>query len=107
MVDDAGDKLSIFPYLDELPIRCVCLKPYLLDKIGTNTKTKAYVIGVSKMLESMGIKAEFLNVRKQSEIDLLTAIGIDYFAGDLYGEPLTIGALRGDTESSEEVDADE
>ena len=102
IVDDAGDKFSIFPYLDELPIKCVCLKPYLLEKIGTNTKTKAYVIGVSKMLESMGIKAEFLNVRKQSEIDLLTAIGIDYFAGDLYGEPLTVEALRGDGESDDE-----
>ena len=102
VVDDAGDKFSIFPYLDELPIKCVCLKPYLLDKLGTNTKTKAYVIGLSKMLESMGIKAEFANVRKQSEVDLLTAIGIDYFAGELYGEPLMIGALRGDAESFDE-----
>ena len=102
IVDDACDRLSIFPYLDELPIKCVCLKPYLLDKIGTNTKTKAYVIGVSKMLESMGIKAEFLNVRKQSEYELLAAIGIDYFAGDLYGKPLTVEALRGDGESEKE-----
>ena len=102
IVDDFGDKFSILPYLDELPIRCACLKPYLLDKIGTNTRTKAYVIGISKMLESMGIKAEFLNVRKQSEIELLAAIGIDYFAGDLYGEPLTVGALRGDGESFDE-----
>ena len=102
IVDDAGDKFSILPYLDELPIKCVCLKPYLLDKIGTNTKTKAYVIGLSKMLEAMGIKAEFLNVRKQSEVDLLAAIGIDYFAGDLYGEPLTVEALRGDGESFDE-----
>ena len=108
IVDDAGDKFSIFPYLDELPIKCVCMKPHLLDKIGTHTKTKAYVIGISKMLESMGIKAEFSNVRKQSEIDLLTAIGIDYFAGSFYGEPLTVNALRGDVDScSEEVDADE
>jgi EAL domain-containing protein (putative c-di-GMP-specific phosphodiesterase class I) len=74
----------------------------LLDKIGTNTKTKAYVIGISKMLESMGIKAEFLNVRKQSEVELLAAIGIDYFAGDYYGKPLTVGALRGDCESLDE-----
>ena len=108
VIDELGDKFSMLPYLDELPIKCVCLKPYLLDKIGTNTKTKAYVIGLSKMLESMGIKAEFLNVRKQSELELLTAIGIDYFAGDFYGEPLTIGALRGDDEPcDEEVDADE
>ena len=108
IVDEACDKFSIFPYLDELPIKSVCLKPYLLDKMMTHTKTKAYVIGISKMLESMGIKAEFLNVRKQSEVDLLTAIGIDYFAGDLYGEPLTIGELRGDAESDdEEVNADE
>ena len=84
------------------------MKPYLLDKMGTNTKTKAYVIGMSKMLESMGIKAEFLNVRKQSEIDLLAAIGIDYFAGDFYGAPLTVAKLRGDDESDdEEVSADE
>jgi EAL domain-containing protein (putative c-di-GMP-specific phosphodiesterase class I) len=106
IIDEMGDKFSMLPFLDELPIKCVCLKPYLLDKMGTNTKTKAYVIGLSKMLESMGIKAEFLNVRKQSETELLAAIGIDYFAGDLYGEPLTIGALRGDTESiDEEVDS--
>ena len=108
IVDDFGDKLSLFPYLDELPIRCACLKPYLLEKIGTNTKTKAYVIGLSKTLESMGIKAEFLNVRKQSEIELLAAIGIDYFTGPYYGEPLTVGAIRGDDESlEEEVVADE
>ena len=108
VIDELGDKFSMLPYLDELPIKCVCLKPYLLDKIGTNTKTKAYVIGLSKMLESMGIKAEFLNVRKQSEVELLAAIGIDYFAGDFYGEPLTIYALRGDDEPcDEEVNADE
>ena len=85
----------------------VCLKKHLLDKMGTNTKTKAYVIGLSKTLESMGIKAEFSNVRKQSEVELLAAIGIDYFAGELYGEPLTIGVLRGDDESDGEVAADE
>jgi EAL domain-containing protein (putative c-di-GMP-specific phosphodiesterase class I) len=108
VIDDFGDKFSIFPYLDELPIKCACLKPYLLDKIGTNTKTKAYVIGLSKTLESMGIKAEFLNVRKQGEIELLAAIGIDYFTGPYYGEPLTVEALRGDGESlDEEVSADE
>ena len=106
VIDDVGDTFSMLPYFDELPIKCACLKPYLIDKIGTNTKTKAYVIGLSKMLESMGIKAEFLNVRKQSEVDLLTAIGIDYFAGDLYGEPFTVGALRGEDESlGKEVDA--
>ena len=108
VIDDFGDKFSTFPYLDELPIKCACLKPYLLDKIGTNTKTKAYVIGLSKTLESMGIKAEFLNVRKQGEIELLAAIGIDYFTGPYYGEPLTVEALRGDGESlDEEVSADE
>ena len=106
-VDEFGDKFSIFPYLDELPIKSVCLKKHLLDKMGTNTKTKAYVIGLSKTLESMGIKAEFSNVRKQSEVELLAAIGIDYFAGELYGEPLTIGVLRGDDESDGEVAADE
>lgn len=108
IVDEACDRLSIFPYLDELPVRCVCLKPHLIEKIGMNTKTKAYVIGVSKMLESMGIKAEFLNVRKQSEYELLAAIGIDYFAGDLYGGPFTVEALRGDGESfDKEESADE
>ena len=54
----------------------------------------------------MGIKAEFLNVRKQSELDLLVAIGIDYFTGSYYGEPVTIGMLRGES-SEEEVLADE
>ena len=108
VVEEAGDKFSIFPYLDELPIKSVCLKGYLLDKIGTNTKTKAYVIGISKMLEAMGIDAEFSNVRKQSEIELLAAIGIDYFSGDYYGAPLTVEALRGEAESFEkEVAADE
>ena len=42
-----------------------------------------------------------------SEVELLAAIGIDYFAGELYGEPLTIGVLRGDDESDGEVAADE
>ena len=106
-VDEFGDKFSILPYLDELPIKSICFKKHFLDKIGTNTKTKSYVIGISKMIEYMGIKAEFSNVRKQSEVELLAAIGIDYFAGELYGEPLTIGALRGDDESLEEVAADE
>lgn len=108
VVEEAGDKFSIIPSLDELPIKTVCMKQHLLGKIGTNTKTKAFVIGVIKMLDSMGIDVMFSDVRKNSDAELLTAIGVKYMRGAHYGEPLTIEQLRGDEDAADkEVAADD
>ncbi len=108
VVEDFGDKFSILPALDELPIKAICMKKHLLDKISTNTKTKSYVIGIIKMLRYMDIEVMFSDVRKHSESELLTAIGVKYLRGAHYGEPLTIEQLRGDEEpEKKEVAADD
>ena len=108
VVEDFGDKFSILPALDELPIKKICMKQHFLDKISTNTKTKSYVIGIIKMLRHMDVEVMFSDVRKHSESELLTAIGVKYLRGAHYGEPLTIEQLRGDEEpEKKEVAADD
>lgn len=107
-VDEAGDRFSILLAIDDLPIESVCMKSGFLGDVTTNTKTKSLVIGFVKMLEGMEIDAEFSDIRKSTDAELLTAIGVKYFSGDHYGAPVTIETLRGDSDTPEkEVAADE
>ena len=107
-VNNAGDRFSIISALDDLPIASVCMKVGFLDGITTSSKTKALVIGYIKMLETMEIDAEFSNVRKSTDAELLVAIGVKYLSGDYYGESVTVETLRGDGMTPEkEVAADE
>ena len=107
-VNNAGDRFSIISALDDLPIASVCMKVGFLDGMTTSSKTKALVIGYIKMLETMEIDAEFSNVRKSTDAELLVAIGVKYLSGDYYGESVTVETLRGDGMTPEkEVAADE
>ena len=84
------------------------MKSGFLGYLTANSKTKALVIGFVKMLEGMEIDAEFSDIRKSTDAELLTAIGVKYFSGDHYGAPVTIEILRGDSDTLEkEVAADE
>ena len=108
VAEGLGDKFSILPALDDLPIKTVCMKEELLEKMGMNTKTKSYVIGIIKMLHYMDVDVMFADVRRKSESDLLTNLGVKHLRGAYYGEPLTIEQLRGDEElEDKEVAADE
>ena len=93
---DMGDTLSMVPLLDELLISRVCFKSHFVEKVNVNTKTKAYIIGLVRMLESMGLDTAIDDVRKQTEKDFLYALGINVLSGGCFGTPLTIEALRGD-----------
>ena len=105
---ELGDTLSMVPYLDEIAIAKVCFKSHFVEKVNLNTKTKAYIIGLVRMLESMGLDTAIDDVRKQSDRDFLYALGINVLSGSCFGEPMTIEALRGDDESlDKEVEADE
>ncbi len=107
-ISDLGDPLSMVPFLDELPISRVCFKSLFVDKVNVNTKTKAYIIGLVRMLESMGLDTSIDDVRKHTDRDFLYALGINVLSGSCFGEPMTIEALRGDDESlDKEVEADE
>lgn len=102
---DVGDTLSMVPLLDELCVARVCFKSHFVEKVNLNTKTKAYIIGLVRMLEAMGLDTAIGGVRKQSENDLLYALGINVLSGSYFGKALTIEELRGD--SDKEVEADE
>lgn len=105
-IAELGDTLSMVPMLDELPIKRVCFKSYLIEKVSLNTKTKAYLIGMIKMLESMGLDTAIDGISNKEDRDLFWALGINVLSGNRLGKPLTIEALRGDEESlDKEVEA--
>ena len=105
-ISEMGDSLSMVPLLDELLISRVCFKSYFIEKVTVNTKTKAMLIGLVRMLESMGLDTAIDDVRKQTEKELLWALGINVLSGGCFGKPLTIEALRGDDEClDKEVEA--
>lgn len=101
---EMGDTLSMIPLLDELSVARVCFKSHFVEKVSINTKTKAYIIGLVRMLEAMGLDTSIHNVRKRSECDFLYALGINVLSGSYFGEPLIIETLRGDSDKEEEAD---
>ncbi len=90
IIEEAGDSSSIMSSLDEISVKGVCFKAYYLDKAGKNSKTKSFVIGMKKMLTHMEIEPMFSGVKKQADVDFLSAIGVRYVSGDFYGEALSI-----------------
>ena len=107
-IAEVGDALSMVPSLDEICVSRVCFKSHFVEKVNVNTKTKAYIIGLVRMLESMGLDTAIDDVRKQADGDFLYALGINVLSGSRFGNPITIEALRGDDESlDKEVEADE
>ena len=93
MIEDFGSSASMFALLDEVPIGKVCFKSHYLEKMGTNTKTKAFVIGTVKTLSSMDIKPVMCNVKTQSEADFLAAIGVKLILGEVWGDAIDASGI--------------
>jgi len=95
-LDDFGSGFSSFGYLESLPVDYLKIDGLFVQDLDTNPVHYEFVKAINAVGKSMNIKVVAEFVENHKSLEQLSAIGIDYVQGYLFGKPkpLTTTAER-------------
>lgn len=86
-LDDFGTGMSTYSYLKNLPVDFIKIDGSFIRDLETNNSDKAVVRSITEIGHFMGKKIIAECVEKESTIDLLRGMGVDYVQGYAIARP--------------------
>lgn len=86
-LDDFGSGLSSFSYLQQLPVQKLKIDGIFIKDISNNTRNQAFVSTMVNLAKSMEMETVAEFVETESDYQMLSTLGLDYFQGYYFHKP--------------------
>jgi EAL domain-containing protein (putative c-di-GMP-specific phosphodiesterase class I) len=92
-IDDFGTGYSSLSYLRRLPARQLKIDRSFVADLDTREDSRPVVEAVIRLAHALGLRVVAEGVERQTQHDILAAMGCDEFQGFLYARPMTASAM--------------
>lgn len=92
-LDDFGNGLTSFTYLQQLPINYLKIDGALIRKLSTDATVRCITVAFHELSKKLGIKTVAESVEDSATVDCIREIGIDYMQGFGVADLIELEAL--------------
>lgn len=88
LLDDFGTGYSSLNYLHQFPLDTVKIDRAFVQRMGENEKSRALLVGIRELTHKLGLTLVAEGIETEHQLELLTAMGVEYGQGYFFGAPL-------------------
>ncbi len=93
-LDDFGSGLSSFDYLRKLPVSSVKIDGSFIEAVASDPVCRAVVDAIRRVCAEMNLKTVAERVERESDLQVLRELGIDYVQGYVLHRPEPLARLQ-------------
>lgn len=94
-IDDFGAGYTSFRHLRMLHVDILKIDGALVDKLDSDHQGRVLVKTMVDMARALGLETVAEWVSNEEGAAFLNSVGVDYFQGYLFGQPMTVGEIEG------------